>query len=239
MTLTPREQVYVDNAFGIVSDHHIIYYSSNRSGASPVRGEASPFNILSVRLDIHRDTSTSIGYGMAGIIWTILWFLTRAFLPFVIPGLIFLILSVLALRPYPIIVIALKKSSTSAITPSTSLSPLQDVAVNLLKNVTRSDRADTVVMKGRPSELTGAREYVQAIHARITQNQRSNTLTQILDLAKQKGGRVTVTEVLMTTGLSLETIEEQLKDMMLKGYAHVENDPTTGVIVYWFPELQS
>ena len=59
---------------------------------------------------------------------------------------------------------------------------------------------------------------------------------QILNIAKEKGGRVTVSEISMNSNLSLDEAEKYLKEMASKGYAGMDvND--SGIIIYEFYEI--
>ena len=60
---------------------------------------------------------------------------------------------------------------------------------------------------------------------------------QILKVAKENNGRVTVVQAVMATSLSFETVEEILVGLYRKGYAEIENHHDTGVITYHFPGL--
>jgi TM2 domain-containing membrane protein YozV len=60
---------------------------------------------------------------------------------------------------------------------------------------------------------------------------------QLLKLAQQNGGKLTVTQSVIATGESFKTIEEQLKAMVKAGYADITNAPDSGIIVYEFQEL--
>ncbi len=60
---------------------------------------------------------------------------------------------------------------------------------------------------------------------------------KLLRLAKLHGGQITVTQAVMETGQSFETIEVELKAMVKSGYADITNRPDSGVVVYEFPEL--
>ncbi|MEM9807825.1 MAG: TM2 domain-containing protein [Cyanobacteria bacterium P01_D01_bin.56] len=62
-------------------------------------------------------------------------------------------------------------------------------------------------------------------------------MVQLLRLAKLHSGQLTVTQAVMETGQSFETIESELKTMVKSGYADVTNRPDSGVVVYEFPEL--
>jgi hypothetical protein len=46
-----------------------------------------------------------------------------------------------------------------------------------------------------------------------------------------------VTQGVAETGLTFEEVEEVLTDMLVRGYVDVDNEPTTGVVIYRFPEL--
>ena len=59
----------------------------------------------------------------------------------------------------------------------------------------------------------------------------------LLQAAERKGGELTVTQGVMTSGKSFEEVEKCLRDMVDKGYVDVDNVPGSGVIVYRFPEL--
>ncbi len=60
---------------------------------------------------------------------------------------------------------------------------------------------------------------------------------QILKVAKENNGRVTVVQAVMATSLSFEIVEETLVGLYRKGYAEIENHQDTGVITYHFPGL--
>ena len=60
---------------------------------------------------------------------------------------------------------------------------------------------------------------------------------KLLRLAQLHGGQITVTQAVMETGKSFETIETELKSMVKSGYADVTNRPGSGVVIYEFPEL--
>ena len=60
---------------------------------------------------------------------------------------------------------------------------------------------------------------------------------KLLHLARLHGGQITVTQAVMETGQSFETVETELKAMVKSGYVDVTNRPGSGVVVYEFPEL--
>lgn len=66
------------------------------------------------------------------------------------------------------------------------------------------------------------------------------TITQrLLQAASKYGGSLTVTQGVAETGLSFKEVEEELTEMLVAGYVDVDNEPTTGVVIYRFPELLS
>lgn len=81
----------------------------------------------------------------------------------------------------------------------------------------------------RPSSFDG-----QTVAAEVVQE---TLMVRLLRLAKLHGGQLTVTQAVMETGQSFETIEQELKTMVKSGYADVTNRPDSGIVVYEFPEL--
>jgi len=59
----------------------------------------------------------------------------------------------------------------------------------------------------------------------------------LLKAAQANGGALTVTQGVVTTGLTFEQVEELLREMVARGYVDVDNAPNSGVVVYRFPEL--
>lgn len=64
-----------------------------------------------------------------------------------------------------------------------------------------------------------------------------NVQQVLLKAAQANGGALTVTQGVVTTGLTFEQVEEILREMVAKGYVDVDNAPNSGVVVYRFPEL--
>ena len=64
------------------------------------------------------------------------------------------------------------------------------------------------------------------------------TLTQqLLRAARANGGTLSVTQGVAATGLTFKEVEEELTEMLVSGYIDVDNEPTTGVVIYLFPGL--
>jgi hypothetical protein len=62
---------------------------------------------------------------------------------------------------------------------------------------------------------------------------------RLLSAAMREGGRLTVTQAAMVTGYSFEEAERLLREMVASGYVDVGNEPESGVVVYYFPELRA
>jgi hypothetical protein len=61
----------------------------------------------------------------------------------------------------------------------------------------------------------------------------------LLDAAMKEGGKLTVTQAAMITGYSFQEAEQLLREMVASGYVDIGNEPDSGIIVYYFPELQA
>lgn len=68
-----------------------------------------------------------------------------------------------------------------------------------------------------------------------TNSNRQETIVKILKAANARGGKLSVTQAVMDTGLDFVEVETLLKEMAVAGYAKVSND--RGVITYRFTEL--
>ncbi len=85
------------------------------------------------------------------------------------------------------------------------------------------------------SGATGWRDTVkQLIKPRLTND---DLMLALLKVAKQHGGRLSVTEGVMEIGAPFAEVERILKAMVDAGYVYMDNDATTGVVVYVFKEI--
>jgi TM2 domain-containing membrane protein YozV len=66
---------------------------------------------------------------------------------------------------------------------------------------------------------------------------REQIMVKLLRAAESRGGKLSVTQGVLDTGLGFEEVEIVLKEMVRSGYVAIENHPTTGVITYNFLEL--
>lgn len=62
-------------------------------------------------------------------------------------------------------------------------------------------------------------------------------MVKLLKAAYAKGGKLSVTQGVMATGASFTEVEATLTELLKTGYVSVENDPTTGIVIYDFHEL--
>lgn len=60
---------------------------------------------------------------------------------------------------------------------------------------------------------------------------------QLLKAAQARGGKLSVTQGVVDTGADFAEVEAELVAMAKKGYAGIQNDPNTGVVLYDFHEL--
>lgn len=59
----------------------------------------------------------------------------------------------------------------------------------------------------------------------------------LLKAAASRGGSISVTQGVLATGKSFEEVEEALDAMAKKGYADIDNDEKSGVVIYKFGDL--
>jgi hypothetical protein len=59
----------------------------------------------------------------------------------------------------------------------------------------------------------------------------------LLKAAAARGGSISVTQGVLATGKTFEEVEAALDEMAKKGYADIDNDPKSGVVVYKFGDL--
>ena len=78
----------------------------------------------------------------------------------------------------------------------------------------------------------------QAIAAETQVNPtKEQFMVKLIKAASAQGGKLSVTQGVMATGLSFAEVETLLKDMLKAGYVGLENHPETGVVYYRFSEL--
>ena len=66
---------------------------------------------------------------------------------------------------------------------------------------------------------------------------RQQAIIDLLKAADARGGKLSVTQGVMATGIGFAEVQALLQDMLKSGYVDVCNDPETGVVLYEFNEL--
>lgn len=66
---------------------------------------------------------------------------------------------------------------------------------------------------------------------------REQQMVVLVKAAEKKGGKLTVTQGVLASGLGFAQVETLLLEMVRSGYAHIGNDPVTGAVTYYFDEL--
>ncbi len=84
----------------------------------------------------------------------------------------------------------------------------------------------------RPGMAVG--QAVAAQPVTLTTDQK---MVRLLEIAREHGGKLTVPQAVMAMQLSFDEVEALLLEMHRKGYAAMDNDMETGVIVYEFMGL--
>ena len=74
----------------------------------------------------------------------------------------------------------------------------------------------------------------QKLKPRLTDEE---LMLQLLRAAQKHGGRLSVTQGVIETGVLFGEVERVLQQMMKSNYVYLDNDATTGVVVYVFKEL--
>ncbi|UCF20243.1 MAG: TM2 domain-containing protein [Gemmatimonadota bacterium] len=97
---------------------------------------------------------------------------------------------------------------------------------------------DLITMRRQVEEANLLEEARALRELRRAQPQRTPQQL-LLDAAMREGGKLTVTQAAMITGYSFQEAEQVLREMVASGYVDVGNEPDSGVIVYYFPELRA
>lgn len=77
----------------------------------------------------------------------------------------------------------------------------------------------------------------QAVAAQPVALTADQQMVRLLEIARERGGKLTVPQAVMAMQLSFDEVEALLLEMHRKGYAAMDNDLETGVIVYEFVGL--
>jgi len=80
--------------------------------------------------------------------------------------------------------------------------------------------------------LPGQRE-----HTLPAQGQRSGQEARMFKLGYRLKGRITVSDIVVETGLGIQEAEELIQSMVDNAHVRMEVDPETGIVTYEFPEI--
>jgi TM2 domain-containing membrane protein YozV len=98
---------------------------------------------------------------------------------------------------------------------------------------------DMVLLANTKNRLaSGARpKLLPPAQPRPRVNAEEELRVKLLKTANEKGGTLSVSEGVMATGQSFETVEKTLDEMAKSGYVGIDNHPETGAVVYTFNQL--
>lgn len=88
--------------------------------------------------------------------------------------------------------------------------------------------------KGIPLAQSSLNPTLLASSVALSQEQLMIKLTQA---AQKRGGKISVTEAVLDTGVGFERVKSALQEMVRQGYVAIDNHPQTGVVIYDFWEL--
>lgn len=62
-------------------------------------------------------------------------------------------------------------------------------------------------------------------------------MVELAKAAQARGGKISVTQAVIDTGVGFDEVEKTLQEMVKKGYVGLDNHPENGVVLYEFLEL--
>jgi TM2 domain-containing membrane protein YozV len=97
-------------------------------------------------------------------------------------------------------------------------------------------------LQARNGMINGVPMRQPIVATRVVQPQtpeqaQEKLMMQLLKAAAAKGGKLSVTQGVMATGVGFAEVEAALREMVKTGYVGIDNDPVTGVVTYDFKEL--
>ncbi|NJN86445.1 MAG: TM2 domain-containing protein [Leptolyngbyaceae cyanobacterium SL_7_1] len=110
----------------------------------------------------------------------------------------------------------------------------QVIDLFLVPDMAEEQRVRLLRRAGAASYGVGTQPIATQTVPQFTQQQ---GMLKLLKAAQRNKGKLTVTQAVLATELSFVEVETLLREMMKLGYVSIENDPHTGVIVYYFVEL--
>ncbi|MCL1467321.1 NINE protein [Argonema galeatum A003/A1] len=77
----------------------------------------------------------------------------------------------------------------------------------------------------------------QAAVLRVVPPTRDQLMVKLVKAAAARGGKISVTQAVMDTGIGFADVEAVLKEMVKSGYVGIDNHPVSGVVMYDFLEI--
>jgi hypothetical protein len=99
-----------------------------------------------------------------------------------------------------------------------------------LFRIPRLVREENVKLLREEAELMGGMAALPAVES-------PNIRQVLLQAAAKNGGQLSITQAVMATGKDFAEVEKLLDDMVRSGYVGIDNDASTGHVVYFFPQL--
>lgn len=84
---------------------------------------------------------------------------------------------------------------------------------------------------------TASEPFSSSSSAQPHTNRRDRLMLQLLQAAKERHGKLSVTQGVMDTGYSFSEVEATLREMVKTGYIAAHNDPVSGIVMFDFIEL--
>ena len=100
-------------------------------------------------------------------------------------------------------------------------------------NIKLSSRLNASLPRIVSNEI-GTHRVVELVSLKASRNE---AIVDLLKAAEARGGKLSVTQGVIATGLSFFQVEDMLKEMLRTSYVEIGNDPETGVVVYDFKEM--
>lgn len=98
-------------------------------------------------------------------------------------------------------------------------------------------RENLKLLREEAEMLQGMPETVGALPAMGGGEAAGNIRQRLLQEAAKNEGRLSVTQGVLATGRDFPEVEQVLDQMVKSGFVGIDNDPATGHVVYYFPQL--
>ncbi|WP_013321773.1 NINE protein [Gloeothece verrucosa] len=84
--------------------------------------------------------------------------------------------------------------------------------------------------KDRPQ--LGRNEKYGSANVELVEPNKENLMVRLVKAAHAQGGKISVTQGVLATGVGFKQVESVLMEMAKTGYVSIDNDPKTGIVVY-------